>query len=320
MDQHPPRLPDSRRHRGHLSPVGLDESVKPLDRLRKLPSLPGDVRVLGFGSRGGRKRSRGAWLLSFAGVAPAESRNVAPARYFNHQRVVAPGAGIVAGQGMAQPNRLDPHDRIDLRVEISTAAECFNRNGVGFEFLAIARQCHLDDERQKTGQTIGIAERTAVDDPMQSLADVVRMRPLRIELRDIVIVDHDLSIGCCMSISRGVNINPGTLILHRPPRWLNQQGDSIDSRAGDLAIVGSAFKLVRARIRSQSDRPVGKSELVWYRRGLWNSPGFRPTKRISLGRFPFSRSKQVKTQPDVRAVSAAIRRGNYSTPLKSAVH
>lgn len=281
MDQHPPRLPDCCRHRGHLSPVRLDEFAKPLDRLRKLPSLPGDIRELGFGSRGGRKRSRGAWLLSFASVAPAESRNVAPARHFNHQRVVAPGAGIVAGQGMAQPNRLDAHDRIDLRVEISTAAECFNGDGVGFEFLAIAHQRHFDDERKKTGQPIGVAEGAAVDDPMQSLADVVRMRPLRIELPDIVITDHDLSIGRCMRISRGVNINPGTLILHRPPRWLNRQGDSIDSRGRDLAIVDSAFKLVRAGIRSQNGRPVGKSELAWYRRGLWNSPGFRPTKRIS---------------------------------------
>lgn len=281
MDQHPPRLPDCCRHRGHLSPVRLDEFAKPLDRLRKLPSLPGDVRVLGFGSRGGRKRSRGAWLLSFASVAPAESRNVAPARHFNHQRVVAPGAGIVAGQGMAQPNRLDAHDRIDLRVEISTAAECFNGDGVGFEFLAIAHQRHFDDERKKTGQPIGVAEGAAVDDPMQSLADVVRMRPVRIELPDIVITDHDLSIGRCMRISRGVNINPGTLILHRPPRWLNRQGDSIDSRGRDLAIVDSAFKLVPAGIRSQNGRPVGKSELAWYRRGLWNSPGFRPTKRIS---------------------------------------
>ena len=280
MDQHPPRLPDCCRHRGHLSPVRLDEFAKPLDRLRKLPSLPGDVRVLGFGSRGGRKRSRGAWLLSFASVAPAESRNVASARHFNHQRVVAPGAGIVAGQGVAQANRLDAHDRIDLRVEISTAAECFNGDGVGFEFLAIAHQRHFDDERKKTGQPIGVAEGAAVDDPMQSLADVVRMRPLRIELPDIVITDHDLSIGRCMRISRGVNINPGTLILHRPPRWLNRQGDSIDSRVRDLAIVGSAFKLVRAGIRSQSGLPVGKSELAWFRRGLWNSPGFRPRKGI----------------------------------------
>jgi hypothetical protein len=216
MDQHPPRFPNGRRHGGNLSPVRFDEFAKPLDRLRKLPSLPGDVRVLGFGSRGGRRCSRGARRLSFASVAPAESRNVAPARHFDHQRVVAPGAGIVAGQRLTQANRLDAHDRIDLRVEISTAAKGLDRNGVGFEFLAVAHQRHFDDERKKAGQAISVAEATAVDDPMQSLADVIRMRPLRIDAGDIV------SISRCMSVHRGVNINLGTLILHRPPRWLNR--------------------------------------------------------------------------------------------------
>ncbi len=261
MDQHPPRFPDGRRHHGDLSPVCFDEIAKPFDRLRKLAAPFGDVRRLfGFGRRGGRKRGRGARLLSFAGVARAESRNVAPARHFDYQRVVAPGSGIVAGQRLAQANRLDAHDRVDLRVEIGAAAKRFDRDGVGFEPLAVARQRHFDDERKKAGQSVGVAEGTAVDDPIELLANVVRMRPLRIEASDVVSISGNLSlsrymcigsymsisrnlsisrymsisrcksISRCISSSRNVSIDQRTLILHRPPRWLNRSAASIDSR------------------------------------------------------------------------------------------
>ena len=104
--------------------------------MRKLLALAGDLRQLfRFGLRGGPRRSRHSRLVAIARVAVAERRNVAAARYLDQQRIVAPGSRIVARQRLAQTNRLDPHDRIDLRVEIGAAIERFHRDGVGLSFL-----------------------------------------------------------------------------------------------------------------------------------------------------------------------------------------
>jgi hypothetical protein len=199
VDQRLPGLADGCCHRGDPLPVRLGEFAKLADRFRELLATAGDCRGLFlFGPQESRKRRRRARLRLFARVTTSECRNIAAARHFDDQRIVAPDSPIVSRQRLAHANGLDPYDRIGLRIKIDTATERFHCDGIGFELVAVARERHFDDEGKKACQPVGVAERTAIHDPVEFLADIVDVRPLRI----------------CMS---NVAVSPGKPILHRPP-------------------------------------------------------------------------------------------------------
>jgi hypothetical protein len=112
-----------------------------------------------------------------------------------------------------------------LRVEIGAATERFDGDGIGFELAAVTRKRRFDNERKKACEAIRVPERTAVDDPIEFLPDVVGMRPLRI----------------CMS---GLAISSGKSILHRtavvePARGL------IEPSLRDDAIFRRTFKFIQ---------------------------------------------------------------------------
>jgi len=203
VDERLPCLPNGGGHRRHLLPVRVRELAKPADRFRKLLPPAGDFsRPFLFGFQKSRGR---ALLWPFASILAAESRDITAARHLDDQRIVAPDSRIVSRQRLAHADRLDPHDRIGLRVKIGAATERFDRNGVGFQLAAVARERRFDNERKKACQAIGVAERAAVDDPTKFVADVVGVRSLRIPMSGFV-------------------ISPGKSILHRPPWWLNRPG------------------------------------------------------------------------------------------------
>ena len=182
VDERLPRLSDGGRHRRHLSAVRLCELAKPADRFRKLLAPAGDLRgLLLFRFQQRRKRRDGrARLWSFESVTAAESRDIAAARHFDDEGIVAPNSGIISRQRLTHAHSLDAHDRIGLRIKIGAATERFDGDGIGFELVAVTRKRHFDNERKKACEAIRVAERTAADDPIELLADVVGMRPLRI--------------------------------------------------------------------------------------------------------------------------------------------
>ena len=198
-------MPDGGRHRRHLLPVRLCELAKPPDRFGKLLAPSGDLgRVFLFGfQKRCKRRDRRARLWPFASVAATKGRDVAAARHFDDEWIVTSDSRIISRQRLAHAHSLNSYDRVGLRVKIGAATERFDRDGVGFELVAVAGKGHLDNERKKACEAVRIAEGTAVNDPMKFLPDIVGMRSLRV----------------CMS---DVTVSPGKSILHRPSRWLNR--------------------------------------------------------------------------------------------------
>ncbi len=241
--------------------MGLGKFANAIDQCRELLAANGEIRrSFQFGTRCDQRRCRGRWFAPVGDTAAAECRNIAAARHFDHERVVASGSAIVTRQSPAQADGLDPDDRIGLGVEVRAAAKRLDGDRVGLELVALARQGHFDDERQKAGQSVGVAKGAAADDPIEFLADVVGMWWLRIDAGDTVTAGLRMSIGrsvgSAVGISPRMSIDPGTVILHHAPRWLKRRGDSIDSRARSCHRP--------PRTRSQKGIPVGKSELARY--------------------------------------------------------
>ena len=206
VDERLPRLPDGRRHRGHLLAMRLGEFPEAADRFGELPTPAGDVggRFL-FGSRRWRKWDGRAQFRPLARVtAAAEGGDITAARHLDDQGIVAADAGIVTRQRLTHAHGLDAHDGIRLRIKIGAATERFHRNRIGFELAAVTGQRRFDDEGQKAGQPIGVAERAAADDPAELAADVVGVQPLR-------------------NYASGVAVSAVSFV-HRPQGSLNRRG------------------------------------------------------------------------------------------------
>ena len=81
--------------------------------------------------------------------SPAERRDIAAARQVDADGVVGTEAGVIAVDSPPQPRRLDPHDRIELRIEFGVAAQHVDADRIGLDAVALALQHRLDDEAQK---------------------------------------------------------------------------------------------------------------------------------------------------------------------------
>src|SRR6185312_17316694 len=87
------------------------------------------------------------------GARAAKDRDVAAARQFDQHRIGCPFRRVVAAERAPQPGRLDPHDRVALRIEAVAAAEGLDADGVALEPWATARQRRLDHIAQEAGQS-----------------------------------------------------------------------------------------------------------------------------------------------------------------------
>ena len=66
-------------------------------------------------------------------------------RQIDRDRIVLAAIVVVARKRAAQPHRLDPHDRIGLRIEIVGATERLDRDGVALDAVGRAAQRRVDD-------------------------------------------------------------------------------------------------------------------------------------------------------------------------------
>ena len=107
-------------------------------------------------------------------LAPPEGRHVRAARQIDDDRIGRAGARVIALDGAPQPRRLDPHDRIELRVELGVAPEHLDADGVGFDAVGLAVQHRLDDEAQERAELRRAAEHVAADHSLQRSPDLVR--------------------------------------------------------------------------------------------------------------------------------------------------
>ena len=87
---------------------------------------------------------------------------------------VGAGARVIALDRAPQPGRLDPHDRIELRVELGVAAEHLDADGVGLDAVGLAVQHRLDDEAQESAKLRRAAEHVAADHALDRRPDLVR--------------------------------------------------------------------------------------------------------------------------------------------------
>ncbi len=84
---------------------------------------------------------------------------------------LAPSVGIIVPQRAAQPARLHPHDRVDLRIEIIVAAERGGGDGIGLDAVAAAGQRLFHHETQKAGELGRLAEGALASNLLQRGAD-----------------------------------------------------------------------------------------------------------------------------------------------------
>lgn len=123
------------------------EIAKAADQLGKLVTPVGGLRGrLRFGVLNGRDCRGRARLRPLAGIGAMKGGDVAAARHFNDQRIVASAPRIIARQRLAHASGLDAHDGIGLRIKIGAAAERFHGDGVRLEFVAVTRERHFDNE------------------------------------------------------------------------------------------------------------------------------------------------------------------------------
>src|SRR5271163_1360268 len=90
--------------------------------------------------------------------APAERRHIAATRQIDADGILVAKFGVIAIDGPAQPGRLDPHDRIDLRIELGVAPEDFNADRIGLDTAAVAREHRFDDEAKESAELRRAAE------------------------------------------------------------------------------------------------------------------------------------------------------------------
>jgi hypothetical protein len=96
----------------------------------------------------------------------------------------------------------------------------------------VASQCRFHNKRKKAGQSVSVAQRTAVDDPMEFLADVIRTRPHRIA-SNITGISLRTPVNRGTPVSRRMTISPRNVYpasptaMVEPARGLNRLAHAI---------------------------------------------------------------------------------------------
>ncbi len=119
-----------------------------------------------------RRRWARAWRCRRHGLADRVDGfdGVAAARQVELHRVRGAFARVVLGEPLAQPQGLDAHERIRLRVEIRRPAEDLDRDRVALEPLAFARQSLADHEAQEVRRSARVLETTATENALERRA------------------------------------------------------------------------------------------------------------------------------------------------------
>ena len=117
----------------------------------------------------------------------------------------------------AQPGRLDPHDRIALRIEILLAAERLHRDGEGPDALRFAVQRRFDDVTQKDAQLRRCAKRLTGKDAFEFRPHILGRRRrlgIRALLPDVhvAVAPYQRVTDACKHRSRR---NPCAIYRHR---------------------------------------------------------------------------------------------------------
>src|ERR1700692_4096455 len=88
--------------------------------------------------------------------------NVVTERYINNNRTAGAFASIITHQSPAQPARLDTDNRIDVRVEIISAPESLDPDGVALDRRGFAGERRFHHEAQKRDE-LGRMPKTRAD-------------------------------------------------------------------------------------------------------------------------------------------------------------
>ena len=120
---------------------------------------------------GGRLRYR---CRPFVGRGEAVFGGVGASRQRDSDRIRASFVCVVLDEAPTQPSGLDADQRIGLRVKIGRTAEHLDADRVALEPLPAARERFFDDEAKKFRCAAGLLKATALQNPIESVADVAR--------------------------------------------------------------------------------------------------------------------------------------------------
>jgi hypothetical protein len=133
--------------------------------------------------------------------APPKDRHVRAARKIDDDRIGQPRSRVIALDRAPQPRRLDPHDRIDLGIELDVSPEHFDANGVGFDAVSLAAQNRLNDKAKKRAELRRTAEHVAADHPLGRRSNLVARESIA------ECVGHRCHVGfCCVVRERAPTV------------------------------------------------------------------------------------------------------------------
>ena len=152
---------------GFSEKAGVHAGANSRKPIRMPPATPIEAVTHRLATLGNRRfsqelegrRGQGAWLRvdrrrRHLG-SPREGRHVVPPGQVDPHRPVLRVDVVVAGERRPKARRLDPHDRVDRRVEAGWAAEDVNGDRIGLDCIAAALNQFFRDKAQEFPVTVG---------------------------------------------------------------------------------------------------------------------------------------------------------------------